>query len=213
MAKLPTIEIGSGFVVSAMGGFGVLQNNVVNWLLVGIGGLLILHGFYEIYLKQHLFLKLLLKKWLISRGWGIYILEGNKYKDNHFAFVIENKQQHRVSVRRSKKNGDVLIFHMTLPKDLVNDINSSGLTNTEQDNLINELRLFLAGKNTSYESIKWPLDDKNLIEQILPIDTNLSKEAVDAFAKQIVFTNIGMVTITKKYLSESTPYTQDSQNQ
>ena len=55
------IEIGAGFVVTALAGFDLLKSLPANITLVVIGLALILHGSYEVFFKPYLFL-------LSSRG-------------------------------------------------------------------------------------------------------------------------------------------------
>ncbi len=200
-----TIEIGAGFIVSALGGFEILESSQVNWALIVIGVILILHGIFGLWIKPRFLLKRVIKGWLVKRRWSIYTLEREDYKKYHFVFIAENAQNYRVSISRSKENKDVLVFHMTLPSDLVKDINVSLITNQQQEQLIEELRLFLATKNIPFEGIKWPLDEKVIIERILPINSGLSKHNVDDMAKELVFASLRVNTIIRKFLALSTP--------
>ena len=188
-------------MTAALSGFGVFQNYYANIVLLALGIFLIAHGIFKLYFKPQVLLKSLIKKWLLKRRWEIVPgLKEKTYKtDYYFVMAVENREQYRVSISRSKRNKGVLVFHSTIQTDKNRDSQFKQFSLTTQNQLVEDIRLFLATKDIPFEGIEWPLD-RILIETVLPIDSHISEQRIDDKTKELVFTVVGINAIISKYL-------------
>ncbi len=197
-------------MTTALSFTGIFQDQKAVIVLAVIGILLMSHGFYELFFKPKVFLKSLLKKWLFNRNWKIIPeITRIKYPEYVFNIAVENAQNYRLAITKSKINSGVLLFHTTIPEDVDRDSRLSLFTSQQQDHLLEDIRLFLAGKDMPFGGIKWPLNEV-YIEAVLPIDSHVSEQLVDDKCKQVVFAIVGINTLIRKALASSTPDKGDS---
>jgi hypothetical protein len=189
------IEIGVGFVVAALAGFGLLQNIPTSIVLTIIGIGLIFHGSYEVFFKPHMFLERRLKRWLEVRHWSIRI-----EKDQHFYFVIwaEDESHRKIAISRHRNDKGVLAFTA-----LVNQTGKTWepkldvLTGKQRTQLIEDIRVFFASKDMGYDGADWPFD-KLTVQSALPLDSQLSEHLVDLKAKEVVNAIIGVRSLIRR---------------
>lgn len=183
-------------MVTALGGFGLLQNLPASIILVIIGIILICHGFYDIFLKPYMFLEKRLTKWLLTRNWKVQI---EKRPGFYFILNAEDDSHREVVISRDNCDKGVLAFSakIFLHKEWIPKLNS--LTDIQKRQLIEDIKVFFATKDMGYGGASWPLD-KLTVQHALPLDTNLSEHLVDLKAKEITNSIIGVHSIIRKVI-------------
>ncbi len=195
MAK---IEIGAGFAVTALAGFGLLDSLPTNVVLAVIGVTLILHGSYEIFFKPRMFLQKRLTKWLLTRNWKI-----RADKNPNFNFIIwaKDNANREVMVSRDKKDKGIIAFtaliHEDSPKDrdLLTKLDQLGAN--QRNRFVEDIKVFLASKDMGYEGALWPLN-KLAVQHALSLDSQLSEHIVDLKAKEVINAVIVVRSLIRK---------------
>lgn len=188
------IEIGVGFVLSALSGFGIFQNLYVNIAIACIGVALIFHGLYELAFKPYVFLDKRLAAWLKKRNW-----KTNIEKKEPFYFIIwaEDDDGRKVAITKGKEDKGILAFSARIPveRDLLLALDK--LTQGQRRQLLEDIKVFFASKNMSYSGADWPLT-KLAVQGALPIDGQLSEHLIDLKAKEITMAIIGVRSLVRK---------------
>jgi hypothetical protein len=199
------IGIGAGFMLTALS-FWVINQNIIAIILFIIGAILILHGIWDRYFKPKIFLKQLIERALLKRSWVILSIDKKKYEQTHH-FVItaqrKRKRGQRVTISRSKEHGDFLMFYSRITTDGQQDSQFAQFTQSQKDQLLGNIRLFLASKNAPFAGIEWPLD-RVRIEKVLPINSHISEQAIADAANEVVFSVVGIVTLIRQSLAPLT---------
>ncbi len=130
------IEIGAGFVVTALAGFSLLGSLPANIILVTLGGALIFHGSYEVFFKPRMFLSKRLGKWLLSRNWKIRM-----EKTPPFDFIIwaEDDSRRELAITKSKEAKGMLVFTAAILKGEEWGTNLAKLRSTQRKQLIEDI--------------------------------------------------------------------------
>ena len=185
-------------MIAALGGFGLLQSIPISTVLAIIGLVLVAHGSYEVFFKPNFFLKWRITKWLKGRDWAV-----TTDKNPQFYFIIwaEDSDQRKIAITRSKDHKNILTFNTRIRQGENWETKLSGLTTSQRARLIEEMKIFFASKNLSYDGAVWPFD-KLAAQTALPLDSNLSAHLVDVKAKEIIFAIIGVRSIVRKAIEQ-----------
>ena len=182
MAKL---EIGSGFLVSALGGFDLFNSIIANVILLTIAAVLISHGTYEI-VKPRLLLKRTIEGWLVKRHW---VLTTESSPSLHFGWHGRDPQHRNgpILISRSKNDDSMITFSAQIPLDKPMRQWFSSLNDQQRKLIEIELRYTLELQNVGFDTIRWPVDDVR-IQTALAIDDGLSEHAIDLEGKRVLNT-------------------------
>ncbi len=188
------IEIGAGFVVSALGGSGILQSLPASVALLGIGILLMSHGCYEIFFKPRMFLRKRLVKWLLNRNWKVRL---EKHADFYFIIWAEDDSGREVMIGRTRNDKGILAFTALIHQDnkLLSPLDRLEANLRRQ--LIEDIKAFLAGKDMAYKGPFWPMN-KLAVKHALPLDSQLTEHVIDLKAKEVVNAVIGVHSLIRK---------------
>jgi len=188
------IEIGAGFAVTALAGFGLLGSLPANIILMVIGIVLLFHGGYEVFFKPRILLQKRLMKWLLTRNWKIRI---EKHPNFYFIIWAEDDSHREVMISRPKEDSGIIAFTALVYREekLFSKLEKLGAV--PQNQLVEDIRAFLAGKDMGYGGASWPLN-KLSVQHSLPLDSQLSEHLVDLKAKEVINTVIGVCSLTRK---------------
>lgn len=188
------VEIGAGFTVTALAGFGLLDNLIAMIILVCIGITLIFHGSYEVFFKPRMFLQRRITKWLLKRNWNVKL---GKHPDFQFVIFAEDDSGREVQIGRTKNDNGVLAFTVLIHKDnkLLSQLDK--LEANQRSQLLEEIKAFLAGKDMAYDGAHWPMN-KLATQHALPLDSQLSEHLIDLKAKEVVNAGIGVRSLIRK---------------
>jgi hypothetical protein len=195
MAK---IEIGAGFLITALSGFGLFQNVVASIVLLCIGLVLIGHGCFEEFFRPYLLLEGNVKRWLLNRNWMVKAKDISKLY--YFAFVAEDEFKRSVTIIRDKHDKHVLTFTALIPIDKAILVELEKLSVSKQRQLTEDIRIYFTSKNMGYWDAKWPLNEIK-VQTALPIDSQISEHLIDVKAKEIINTQIGVHSIVRKAIA------------
>ena len=191
------VEIGLGFIVTALAGFNLLNSIPANIVLVVIGIALVLHGGYEVIFKPRYFLQKRIVKWLLRRNWKV---KTDQHPNFYLIINAEDDSHREISITRDKKDNGILAFTIG---NLVHPSWISGLnklSKRERALLLEDIKILFTNKDMAYETVKWPLD-KLAIQHALPLDQNLSEHLVDLEAKSVINTGIGVRSLIRKAIT------------
>lgn len=188
------IQIALGFIVASIGGFGLLGSLPANIILACIGGILLLNGSYEAFFKPHVWLDGRLTKWLLARNWKV-----RKEKRTGFYFIIwaEDESHRELAITRERNAKGVLAFTALVGIATDWECYLDSLTPRQRDQLVEDIRVFLASKDMSFDGALWPLS-KLSVQHALPLDSHLSEHSVDLKAKEVVNGVIGIRSLIRK---------------
>jgi hypothetical protein len=188
------IEIGAGFIVAALSGFGVFHNLYANIVLAVIGMVLIGHGLYEFAFAPHIFLDRRLSNWLKKRKWITKI-----EREEPFDFIVwaSNSDGPVAAITKSKKSRSILAFSAKVQVSKEWDVFLVRLAGRQRAQLLEDIKVFCASKNMSYDGASWPLD-KLAIQSTLPINSQLSEHLVDLKTREMEMASIGIRSLIRK---------------
>ncbi len=203
------IEIGAGFVVTALAGFNLLESLTANIILVVLGCSLILHGSYEVFFKPHMFLEKRIGNWLLSRHWII-----RKEKNPQFDFIIwaEDNSHREVAITKSNGAKGILVFSASITKGKDWGSELARLTTSQRKQLIEDIIVFFTSKDIAYVGAIWPLD-RLAVQHALRLDSQLSEHLVDLKAKEVINAVIGIRSLIRKAIIPLEPDKEGSQTE
>jgi hypothetical protein len=188
------IEIGAGFIVAALSGFGLFHNLYANITLLAIGAVLIGHGLYELAFAPYVFLDRRLSGWLKKRNW---ITKIERKEPFNFIIWVSNSDGLVTAITKLKKGRNVLAFSAKVPISAEWGVFLVRLTGRQRAQLLEDIKVFCASKNMSYDGASWPLD-KLAIQSPLPINSQLSEHVVDLKAREMEMASIGIRSLIRK---------------
>ena len=175
------IEIGIGAVIASAAGFAG-ASDVLNFLLLGFGVGLVLHGGYYVYIQPNFWLDKTLRRWLERRYWKVSAEEVDK-GTFYFALWAEDDAGRKILVSRGRQQSRLLAFtaNVALDQAIVHGIRTR-LTPDEQQRLYQDLQVLLASMQLGYR-----IGDFTTIavQDALPLDEQLSEHGVDLKAKAV----------------------------
>jgi hypothetical protein len=180
---MPRIEIGIGAIVAGAAGLGLGKYDVFQIVLLILGSLLIAHGAYDVYFKPNILLDKTVARWLSRHYWRVRIDIAATPANSYFAFWVQDDGGRRVMVSRERDVKNTLAF--TAPIDLdpkVLALISAKLSTVEQQRLYEDIHVLLASMHLGYASSTF---SRITIQHALPIDEQLSEQAVDLKAKEV----------------------------
>ncbi len=176
------IAIGIGAIIAAVAGLGWGSSIPVSLGLLGLGGVLIANGGYEVYAKPNVCLDRTLKRWLERHDWTVTPADVPRDKF-HFAVWAEDLSHRKVLISREKQVKSILAFSAPIELDsaTVTAIGQN-LSGPQQQRLNKELHVALASMHLGYSAG----DLRNMaVQHALPIDDQLAEHAVDFKAKEV----------------------------
>ena len=219
---MPRIEIGAGIVLAVGAALGIL-NSI--WIAVGlsaVGVILIVHGAYDEFVKPRFRVEHRLKDWFLRRDWAVQVehmptltfrLNLNSASSRYGVTVIREKRTHN----------DFISFTGLVPlhPDWIESLNE--FTPKEREVLCSDVRIYLTGKDLSFElarlpdgGIVWP--PQIFVQTAIPQDHTLSQHSVDITAKSVELSMIGVRDVVRKAVAlhitspEQTPHMGGSQS-
>ncbi len=191
------IEIGAGFAVTALAGFGLLQDPIANTILLLLGIVLIPHGVYEIFFKPRMYLRQRITRWLLARNWKVRIEDKAGF---YFIMWAEDESHRELAITRDKKDAGILAFTARVPLDKDWSDKLDKLNNTQRNSLVEEIKVFFASKDMGFAEAKWPLH-KISAQHALSLTTELSEHTIDLKAKEAINAVIGVRSLIRKSLT------------
>lgn len=220
---MPRIEIGAGLVLAALAPLGILGYIPVAAMLLLFGIFLILHGSYEEFIKPHFHVEHRLKDWFLRRDWSVQM--GQTPSLTFRLNLTSASSGYQVTVIREKRtHNDFISFTGLVPlhPDWIDTLED--FTPREREVLYSDIRIYLTGKDLSYECVQspdgkiiWPLHV--VVQTAIPQDHTLSQHSVDITAKSVELSMIGVRDVIRKAVAlhitspESTPDTEGSRPQ
>jgi hypothetical protein len=191
------IGIGVGLVTVGLSSFGLIQNRLASTILVVIAAFLIFTGAYEMWGKQHIFVRRRIKRWLMKANWSVEIEEN---PESYFMIWAKDHSNRKLLISRHKGNKALLVFTALVARDEGWDLKLAGLNDRQKYQLMEDIKVFLAVKNVGYDEVRWPLE-KVTVQDGLLLDNNISGYAVDVKAKSIINAVIGVRSIVRKAIA------------
>jgi hypothetical protein len=191
------IGIGVGLVIAGLSSFGLIQNRPASTVLVVIAIFLICHGAYEMWGKSRIFLERRIKGWLLKAKWSVEI---EKKPEFYLIIWAKDDSNRELAITREKGNKGVLAFTAVVPREQDWGLKLAGLNATQQYQLMEDIKIFLASKDMGYDGVTWPLE-KVTVQGGLLLDHNLSGYLVDLKAKSVINAVIGIRSIIRKAIA------------
>ena len=199
---MPRIEIGAGIVLAVLAPFGLLGYVPVAVILLLFGVVLILHGSYDEFAKPRFRVEHRLKDWFLRRDWSVQMEQTPSLS---FRLNLDSASSgYRVTVIREKRaHNDFISFTGSVPlhPDWTQPLNE--FTSKEREVLCSDVRIYLTGKDMSYELFKlpdgsliWP--PKIAVQTAIPQDHTLSQHSSDIAAKSVELSMIGARDVIRK---------------
>lgn len=192
-------------MLAAIAPFGFLGSIPVAVLLLAFGIFLILHGGYEEWVKPRFRVDQRLNDWLQRRGWSVRIERRPQF---NFLLHITDETGKYVAVTRDKDaRNDVLAFSGRVGIDPRWLPAFEAMSETQRRRLIQEITIFVASKNISFDfstdprdpkaPVRWPPTNM-AVQTALPQDHTLSQHSVDLAAKSIMHSIIGVRALIRR---------------
>lgn len=191
------IGIGVGLVIAGLSSFGLIQNRPASTVLVIIAVFLICHGAYEVWGKPRIFLERRIKGWLLKSNWSVEVEEKPEF---YFIIWAKDDSHRELAITREKKAKGILAFTAVVPREKDWDFKLARLTATQQYQLVEDIKIFLASKDIGYDGVEWPLE-KVTVQSALLLDHNLSGYLVDLKAKGVINAVIGIRSLVRKAIA------------
>lgn len=188
------IGIGVGLVTAGLSSFGLIENRAASTILIVVAVFLICHGAYEMWGKPRIFLERRIKRWLLKSNWSVAIEEKPEF---YFIVWAKDDSNRELVISREKRNKWVLAFTAVVRREKDWDLKLAGLPDTEQYQLMEDIKLFLASKDMGYDGVRWPLE-KVAVQSGLVLDHNLCGYLVDLKAKSVINGVIGIRSLVRK---------------
>lgn len=197
------IEIGVGFLITALSGFDLLHSLFANAALIVIGILLIGHGAYDEWLGHKWRLRQRVTKWLVNRHWVLHIETSPSLYFGLWA--TEPEGRYKLLISREKNAKGILAFSARVPLDETWEPHLVAMTENERQVLTNDLLVLVETMGFGHDKITWPYKIAT-IQDALPVDAALSEHMVDLKAKAIVRGVIAARSIIRKAIVQSASY-------
>jgi hypothetical protein len=196
------IEMGVGIMLAAGAALGFLNSVWMAVALLTVGVTLFAHGAYDEFVKPRVRVEHRLKDWFLRRDWGVemeqtpsltYRLNLRSGSSGYPVIVIREKRIHR----------DFISFTGLVPlhPDWIKTLND--FTPKEREALYSDVRIYLTGKNMSFElptlpdgGIIWP--PLVCVQTAIPQDHTLSQHSSDIAAKSVELSMIGVRDVIRK---------------
>jgi len=191
------IGIGVGLVIGGLSGFGLVQNGPAGIVLIIIAVFLICNGIWEMWGRQRIFLEGRIKKWLLKANWSVVVDRKPKF---YLIIWAKDDSNREVGITREKGNKGILAFTTVVPRGKDWNVKLAELDATEQYKLMEDIKIFLAGKDIGYDKVRWPLE-KVTIQSAIILDHNVSGYLVDLKAKSVINAMIGVRSIIRKAIA------------
>jgi hypothetical protein len=199
---MPRIEIGAGFVLAVAAALGFL-NSI--WIAVGVlavGILLIVYGAYDDFVKPRFRVGHRLRDWFLRRDWSVQ-MEQTPSLTFHLNLKSGSSGYGVTVIREKRTHSDFISFTglVLLHPDWIETLRE--FTPREREILFSDVRVYLTGKDMSYELFKLP--DGELIwppqiavQTAIPQDHTLSQHSCDITAKSVELSMIGVRDVIRK---------------
>jgi len=191
------IEIGVGLLIAGLSSSGLIENVLASTILVIIAILLICHGVYEIWGKPRIFLERRIKRWLLKRNWSVEMEEKPGF---YFIIWAEDDSNRKLAITRGRQDKGVLAFSAPVPMELGWNLKLAELNPSQQYQLMEDIKIFLTGKDMGYDGVNWPLEKLGVQDGLL-LDHNISEHLVDLKAKSVINAVIGIRSLVRKAIA------------
>jgi hypothetical protein len=199
---MPRIEIGAGIVLAVMTSFDLLGYIPVAAVLLSFGILLIVHGSYEEFIKPHLHVEHRLRDWFLRRDWSVQM---GQTPSLTFRLNLKSASSgyQVVVIREKRTRSDFISFTGLVPlhPDWIETLNK--FTPREREVLYSDVRIYLTGKDLSFEFVRspggeimWP--PQICVQTAIPQDHTLSQHSVDITAKSVELSMIGVRDVIRR---------------
>ena len=199
---MPRIEIGAGIVLATGAALGFFNSIWTTAGLLAAGVLLIAYGAYDEFIKPRFRVEHRLKDWFLRRDWSVQM--GQMPSLTFRLNVRSGSSGYQVVVVRERRtHNDFISFTGLVPlhPDWIETLN--GFTPREREVLYSDVRIYLTGKNLSFELVQsrdgeivWP--PQVCVQTAIPQDHTLSQHSVDITAKSVELSMIGVRDVIRK---------------
>ena len=198
---MPRIEIGAGIVLATGAALGLFNSIWTTAGLLALGLLLIAYGAYDEFIKPRFRVEHRLKDWFLRRDWSV---QTGQMPSLTFRLNLQSGSSGYkvVVVRERRTRNDFISFTGLVPlhPDWIETLNE--FTPTEREVLYSDVRIYLTGKNLSFElltvdgKIIWP--PQVCVQTAIPQDHTLSQHSVDITAKSVELSMIGVRDVIRR---------------